>query len=260
MSRPTLLNLGCGKRRHPAWTNADLQPESPEVLRVDLREPLPFGDAEFDAVYSSHVLEHLAPDAGRRVVAEMARVVKPGGTVRIVIPDLEGICRAYLAALEAAAAGDAEARERHRWMVLELVDQMARTQKGGLMLRWWQMDPVPAERFVVDRLGTDARATIAHFRRRRAESGRAPVDPERWDEMPEPSDAEWLAFRRSGESHRWMYDRVSLAELLRGAGFRDPAPTGPTRSRIPGWEEYYLDADPEGRPEKADSLYMEALR
>ena len=41
-SASPLLNLGCGRRRHPAWRNADLAPDGPDVLGIDLRKPLPF--------------------------------------------------------------------------------------------------------------------------------------------------------------------------------------------------------------------------
>jgi predicted SAM-dependent methyltransferase len=254
-----LLNLGCGTRRHPAWMNADLDPRSPEVLNVDVRRPLPFLDGDFDAVYLSHVLEHLAPDLGRRLLVEMARVVRPGGIVRVVVPDLEGICRAYLATLDEAGRGEPGAREKHAWMTLELVDQMARVRKGGLMLRWWQRDPVPAEPFVIARMGNDAGETIEHFRRKRAASGAPPISGD-WRDAPEPDDAEALAFRRSGEVHRWMYDRISLAAALEEAGLSATVVCGPLDSAIPGWGEFFLEADREGRPHKPDSLAMEARR
>jgi predicted SAM-dependent methyltransferase len=256
----TLLNLGCGGRRHHGFTNADLRPESPEVLEIDLRQPLPFLDGEFDGVYCSHVLEHLSPGAGRRLMAEVARVLRPGGIVRVVVPDLEGICRAYLAALEAAERGEADALDRHAWMTLELVDQMTRDRRGGLMLRWWQRDPVPVESFVLSRMGEEARDTIEHFRRRRRETGRAPVPDATWDDPDEIDEEARRRYAASGESHRWMYDRVSLASLLAGAGFTRARRVGPLESAIPGWADFHLDADAEGRPHKADSLWMEAVR
>lgn len=260
MTELRLLNLGCGKRRHPHWTNVDLVATSPEVLEVDLRQPLPFLDGQFDAVYASHVLEHLAPDAGRRLVREARRVLCPGGTLRLVVPDLEGICRAYLAALDATAAGEPLAADRHAWMTIELVDQMARTQTGGLMLQWWRRDPLPAEAFIVERLGSEASETIKRMRQRRIETGRLPLSAESWDERPEPSDAERLEFLRTGETHRWMYDRVSLGQLLARCQFGAISVRSASDSAIPNWSEYGLDAGPDGRPHKPDSLFMEAVR
>ncbi|MBL9150498.1 MAG: methyltransferase domain-containing protein [Phycisphaerae bacterium] len=257
MTAPRLLNLGCGRRRHPAWTNADLRPDTPEVLKVDLRQPLPFLDGDFDGVYASHVLEHLTPAAGRALVYEMQRVLRPGGICRLVVPDLEGICRAYLAQLDRAAAGDAAARDRHAWMTLELVDQMTRTRSGGLMLRDWQREPIPAEDFVLERFGAEARDAIARIR---AKPGRTPLTEADWDELPEPTAAERAAFYETGESHRWMYDRVSLGALLTQAGFADVAVMSASTSRIPGWGDYGLDADAAGRPHKPDSLFVEGRK
>ena len=56
-SASPLLNLGCGRRRHPAWRNADLAPDGPDVVGIDLRKPLPFSAGAFTAVYAAHVLE-----------------------------------------------------------------------------------------------------------------------------------------------------------------------------------------------------------
>ena len=76
-----LLNLGCGRRRHPEWTNADLVPSGPDVLAVDLRQPLPFAAASFTAVYAAHVVEHLDPTDAHALLGEAARVLAPGGSV-----------------------------------------------------------------------------------------------------------------------------------------------------------------------------------
>jgi len=131
-----LLNLGCGRRRHPAWTNADLVPSGPDVLAVDLRRPLPFAAASFTAVYAAHVVEHLDPTAAHTLLGEAARVLAPGGVVRIVVPDLEGIVRAYLTSLDAVSDGDGESRWRHRWMTVELLKALDSKSSVGLNQPW----------------------------------------------------------------------------------------------------------------------------
>ena len=55
----------------------------------DVRE-LPFPDASFDAVFSYSVLQHLAKDDVRTVVAEIRRVLRPGGIVWIEMPNARG--------------------------------------------------------------------------------------------------------------------------------------------------------------------------
>lgn len=86
MSRK-MLNLGCGAETitRRGWVNADAEPRKPGVVSADAYA-LPFADAEFDAVVTSHVLEHLDVS---RALAEQHRVLKPGGEVLACIPDKE---------------------------------------------------------------------------------------------------------------------------------------------------------------------------
>ena len=115
-----LLNLGCGPRfsSDPVWTNVDFHSNSPQVIAHDLNRGIPFPAETFDAIYHSHVLEHFAPQDGAQFIAECRRVLKPGGILRVAVPDLEQICRLYLAALEGARAGDESWRSRYDWLKL----------------------------------------------------------------------------------------------------------------------------------------------
>ena len=63
-----------------------------------------------------------------------------------------------------------------------------------------------------------------------------------------------------GQLHRWMYDRHSLARLLRDAGLRDPVTREANTSAIDGWARWQLDADEDGSVYKPESLYMEAVK
>lgn len=258
-ARP-LLNVGCGRRRHAAWVNADLVPDGPDVVPFDIRHGLPFMDRAFDAVYASHVLEHLSPRQAATFLREVRRVLRPGGVVRIVVPDLEGIAREYLESLGRASRDSATDTDRwqHRWMIMELLDQMVRNHSGGLMGRWWASAHPPGMDFVVRRLGAEVCPTAVH---RARESGPTvpPATLASIMDAPEPSPRERAAFARTGERHQWMYDRVSLADLLEMVGFEAPRATDATRSSIPAFATYLLDADEAGQPHKPDSLYMEAF-
>jgi SAM-dependent methyltransferase len=65
-----------------------------EYVSVDLESPLadvhadltdlPFGDDSFDLIVCSHVLEHIPED--RRAIAELHRVLQPGGTAIVQVP------------------------------------------------------------------------------------------------------------------------------------------------------------------------------
>jgi len=50
--------------------------------------PLPFDDNSVDYVFSSHLLEHLFHEDALRLLEEIHRILKPGGWVRICVPDL----------------------------------------------------------------------------------------------------------------------------------------------------------------------------
>ena len=67
-------------------------------------------------------------------------------------------------------------------------------------------------------------------------------------------------FRNAGEIHQWMYDSCSLARLLSAAGFANFRQYTATESRFPGWDDYHLDTEPDGRVYKPDSLFMESIK
>lgn len=53
------------------------------------RYPYPFKDARFDFVFASHVLEDFAPDEIQWMFNEMLRLVKVGGYLVILVPDMQ---------------------------------------------------------------------------------------------------------------------------------------------------------------------------
>jgi SAM-dependent methyltransferase len=56
---------------------------------LDLRKRFPFENDSIKAFYSSHTLEHIYVYETKRVLLEIYRTLKPGGWVRIALPDLE---------------------------------------------------------------------------------------------------------------------------------------------------------------------------
>jgi len=247
-SRPVLCNLGCGARHHSAWINIDFHGNGHTVLAWDLRRGLPLPDASCDVVYSSHAIEHLDRMGARRFMDECWRVLRPGGILRLVTPDLEGIAKAYLKCLEAAQRGEDGAAARYEWIVVELLDQLVRHESGGEMLRLWSQADLPAEDFIAQRVGAEYWGARQHC------GGRS-------GSKTTPSDPMMVGrFRLGGEVHQWMYDRYSLGQLMTGSGLVQVRSCGAAESSIEDFVGYYLDTERDGTTYKPDSFFMEAQK
>jgi predicted SAM-dependent methyltransferase len=255
-----LLNLGCGTRHHPAWVNIDLRMTGPGVISYDLRQgSLPFAPNVFEAVYLSHLLEHFQKRYAPVLLRECYRVLKPKGIIRVVVPDLEQIARLYIEALSGALLGDEELQRRYEWIVLELIDQMVRHRSGGEMYEYWKQTPMPAEDFVIERLGSEVLNALALLRSP-AQPASSVSSPSENDVDRESDPVQVGTFRLSGEAHLWMYDRYALGVLLQTTGFRHAGVLAAHESAIPDFNTYLLDIEPDGKVRKPDSLFMEARK
>lgn len=61
----------------------------------DIVKGLPIKEGDCDGVYCSHVLEHLSIADFRLALKNVYDYLKPGGTFRLVVPDLEKLARRY---------------------------------------------------------------------------------------------------------------------------------------------------------------------
>ncbi len=122
-----MVNLGSGPHGPETWVNLDrsptmllrhvprsarmlrrigligeqhLVPWEPHIVRQDLTKPLPFADGSVDAVYSSHFFEHIYLSDAEAITKECYRVLRPGGVLRLALPDGEAWAR------ELVEAGD----------------------------------------------------------------------------------------------------------------------------------------------------------
>ncbi len=120
------LHLGAFDQAAPGWLNTDVTPHllvarvpglafvlhrlgvigaqrwaaySSGAFRslryLDVSRRLRFADATFDCVYASHLLEHLHPDVAEHSLREAHRVLRPGGILRLAVPDLDQMVAAY---------------------------------------------------------------------------------------------------------------------------------------------------------------------
>lgn len=83
---PLLLHLGSGRFPKAGWVNIDLI-GVPVDVPWNLARGIPFPPGSADAVFHEHLLEHLSLDEGYRLLRECARVLKPGGVLRVGVPD-----------------------------------------------------------------------------------------------------------------------------------------------------------------------------
>ena len=159
------LHLGCGLVAPKGWMNLDgslnvtisqhkwlrstlsalhLLPRSmatvsypANVRRIDIAKRLPFPDGSFDAVFSSHTLEHLYLSQTRSLLRECLRVLRPGGVVRHVVPDLGALCEEYFG---------------NRKIDWNRPDKMPACRADRMNLRLLMREPVPGARTLAGRI------------------------------------------------------------------------------------------------------------
>lgn len=271
------MNIGCGKTWHPAWVNMDVAPTCPEVHPIDAGKQLPFAKDSVDACYNSHVLEHLDQGEARSFLIECRRILKSGGVLRVVVPDLEGIAREYIRQLDQSLGNPAESSEQYDWIVQELLDQLVRHQSGGLMAKSISEASPALRAYIKERVGKEAEGlweakdTSPSLRSRLLKPGVflkiSGMAHAKFIEVllmlvagKKGVEAYRLGrFHKSGEVHRWMYDRYSLGLLLQECGFDHIRVCTAFESGIQNFASYGLDVA-EGKPRKPDSLFMEAVK
>jgi predicted SAM-dependent methyltransferase len=91
------LHIG-GKERHPDWKILDVEPRPEVDFVADATSLGQFETNSCEAIYASHVLEHFYHGINgevRNVLKEWHRVLRPGGTLYLSVPDLEKLCSLY---------------------------------------------------------------------------------------------------------------------------------------------------------------------
>jgi SAM-dependent methyltransferase len=98
---PYALHIGPGPqwtKPDPKWLTVDVDPARADiVVNFNEFEEFPLASASVDAIYASHVFEHISVYRCPRVLAECHRVLVPGGTIRIVVPDVATSIAHYVA-------------------------------------------------------------------------------------------------------------------------------------------------------------------
>jgi predicted SAM-dependent methyltransferase len=83
------LQIGSSLTPFAGWLNTDLEPGRADVVYLDATKPFPLPDASFDYIAGEHMIEHIDHASGLAMLRECHRVLKPGGKIRLVTPDLQ---------------------------------------------------------------------------------------------------------------------------------------------------------------------------
>lgn len=266
------VNIACGDSYIEGWRNFDYAPHSSAVSKASLLDRLPLVDGSADVVYSSHFLEHIPRSQVALFLSECFRITKSGGRLRLVLPDLEGLCSVYL---ENRQRGE---HDRADFLILEMFDQCVRQVAGGELGAYYaHMQAATPQNEEMIKFVRRQTGHVIHV-------APAVVSENRWARMLKNPNKilakleQWycravlallpLAFRQQnvsfatvGERHAWMYDFYSVEKLLRKAGFVDVQRMTATSSNIQDFPSYPLDATENGQPRKGvESMYIEAVK
>ena len=92
------VNVGAGPFGQEGWTNIDMFHYKNVSFRYDCRKRLPFRDGSVARIRCEHVFEHLhKKEEAPKFLSECLRCLKPGGILRIIVPDLQLFIEAYQA-------------------------------------------------------------------------------------------------------------------------------------------------------------------
>lgn len=109
---------------------------SEDIVNHDLTKPLPFPNDLFDVIYSSHLIEHLYKDQALELLKECHRVLRKGGIIRTVVPDLESAILEYIGKSRYSADNDKYRKLTRADRLQErILLRPSRSPSGNLLIR-----------------------------------------------------------------------------------------------------------------------------
>lgn len=81
------IEIGSGNKKRPGYESCDIR-NIPGVDHVCQADNLPFTDQSIDEIYSRHFIEHLTLREFLKTLAEWNRVLKVGGEIYVICPNL----------------------------------------------------------------------------------------------------------------------------------------------------------------------------
>lgn len=141
------MNLGAGEYPLDGYQNLDI------ATGVDARRLTMFGNGTVDEVRASHLLEHFTPPEARQALAEWVRVLKPGGKLRLSVPDFRSVAEDYLGqrqyrTAEIVMGAHTDEHDYHRSLWDRELLTAAMTEAGIESITDWQGE-VDSSRFSI---------------------------------------------------------------------------------------------------------------
>ena len=135
------LNIGAGSEvKLPGFTAIDRE-NGQEAY------PLPYADGSVEEIYASHILEHFPAGNTENVIKEWARVLKPGGRIRIAVPDFAVIAKAYIAGADVpigpyVMGGQIDANDFHQSLFDEAGLRWQMEKAGLVGIQRWKSSEI----------------------------------------------------------------------------------------------------------------------
>ena len=93
---PIKLHLGCFQKKIHGWVNVDVRDDvNPDVVD-DCATLSKFENNSASVIYCSHLAEHFKRKDHIAVFKRWLEVLKPGGILRLAVPDMEAVTKCYL--------------------------------------------------------------------------------------------------------------------------------------------------------------------
>ena len=90
------LHLGCGEKILDGFINVDSRKLNGVDIVDDIKSLESFGSETAELIYASHVLEHVGRREYIGVLKRWCEILKPGGKLRIAVPDFESVAEYYM--------------------------------------------------------------------------------------------------------------------------------------------------------------------
>lgn len=94
------LHLGCGDKILDGFINIDLRSLHPDVVIDSIDKLEKFNEKSIDLIYVCHVLEHFGRYEFKDVLKRWHSLLKPGGILRLAVPDIGKVCKMYSEGME----------------------------------------------------------------------------------------------------------------------------------------------------------------